>query len=149
MFFFIWFFQTTEGQTFLSRRSVRGGMALSVSNDHHQLYSGLSLFALMIVLMAITGRAERRAGKAKVTAPFHDRGFWSLWQGGGTFEGNEGSATEGVTFYLFFAVVSAHLFYWYWSDASLALMQCCLMAAMMADGLRVACVYVLHKRYFG
>jgi hypothetical protein len=146
MFFFLWFFATTEGQTCLNRRFLFGGMALGASDGHHQIVSGLIVFGLLILLTALP---EHFGNTAKVTAPFRDRGFWSLWQGGGTFEANKGSTVEGVTFFLGLLLLFAHLLYWYWSEASLALMQCFLAAALMADALRVVFVYVLHKRYFG
>jgi hypothetical protein len=145
MYFFVWFFQTPEGQTFLIHRTVQGGAALTDNNGHHQVFGGLAVLGL-IMLLALTQEFYGR--KAKVTVPFRDRGFWSLWQGGGTFAGKD-DAGDGVTYFLGLPILLTHILYWYWSDSSLTLMYCFLLAALMADALRMSFVYVLHKRYFG
>lgn len=151
MYFFLWFFYTMEGRTFLSGRTLFPGTVLNApSAGHHQLFSGLGLFVLVAVLIAITqigGLKRRKLGQQRRTEPFSDRGFLSLWLGGGTFADDDDGVSSSST--VSFPVLLAYVLYWYWSDASLALMLCFVFAAMVADGCRMLFVYVLHSRYFG
>jgi len=93
-------------------------------------------------------RRRLAAGKPQ---PFTDRSILNLYLGGGIFYDSQSeiSTATDFIFMTFFVIAGFHVFYWYWSAASIILMLAVSSAAILNEVVRMTFVYVLHKRTFG
>lgn len=150
MFFFIWFFSTPAGRTFVQGRPWVGD-----ADAASRLIYWISLAVLMVASASIASidmkvdERNKRMGVYRPT-PYADRGLLSLYGGGGVFY--QGTKLEGWGSVVLVEIslrLLAHFFYWYWSPASLWLMYCFLAGSVLADCCRMAFVAILHKETFG
>ena len=153
MWWLVWFFQTAAGRTFLTGRPCFQWSPLEVSRNLFWLSLAFHVGANMVTAV-VCGKIDERnkAASPPASKPYRDRTLSNLFAGGGIFViGRDKYATQGggqvilpgVTIFL------AHLFYWYWSTASLILMAVCMLAVLVNEAIRMVFVYILHKRTFG
>jgi hypothetical protein len=155
----LWFFHTEAGRTaFLGRRELP--LIGPLVETSRELYWFSLVFVVLVLglLAYLDGEASERnhALRLQRSRPARKRDFLSLYGGGGTYISLVGGVpavqstfTSSVVLWQALAILAAHLLYWYWSAASLLLMHCFLLMAVLGDGVRVGFVYVLHRRTFG
>lgn len=159
--YFLWFFQTLAGRTFLEKRDlgwIPGLTRTPLTKPYLmlQLYAVLPLVVLFVSFACLESRLIRRDRVAGITRsrPAARRDLVSLYAGGGTFvHWVEGVPRVSLARCAFskatLMVILCHVFYWFWSSASLVLMYCFLLAAAVSEMFRILFVYILHKRTFG
>ena len=154
MWMLVWCLHTEAGRTLLEGRSW---ISHRLPSDVAGGLFWVSLALHVVFVFSLIGLAEavdekRRSCHMDGTGPFSDRGFLSLFAGGGLALGTGQSATDnfGSPLLLEAALITwAHVFYWYWSIASLTTILCFTVAAVLNEAVRMCFVFVLHKRQFG
>ena len=150
MFFYIWFFRSESGRTLLEGRTWVGS-GESIPRSVYWI-SFAVFFACAGLVSAIGFKVDERNKAMGVSRSrqYPSRGFLSLYGGGGVHF-VDGKMEECVTVLQAAATVRivALVCYWYWSPASVSLMYCFLLGAILADGFRMLFVYIAHKRTFG
>ena len=153
----IGFFYTHAGQTLLFRRELFGWASLSEVSRVLFWISLVINFVVMIVLANLGANLDERAERLASGAPmpFAERSLLNIYCGGGIFytQSDDGSLdieTVGM-FVTFFLAVSflAHVFYWYWSAASILMMATVSCTAILNEVVRMTFVYIQHRRTFG
>jgi len=156
MWFLVWFFHTAAGRTFLQGRHAFG--VESPSHVHRGIYflSIVLCLGLGIALIRLSFKVDARNAALSPgrPTPYTDRGFLSLYGGGGVYLRHQGSETKiadsgSIVWVEAFILFCAHLVYWYWSVATLALFVVFLATGVGTEAVRMGFVYVLHKRTFG
>ena len=153
----VWFFYTDAGKTLFDGRQWFGsGSPAEVSRV--LFWISLAANFLLTIGIGILGTSidERvTVSGGGRPAPYPDRGLLSLYKGGGIFysreeDGTLKEETTGVMFILIPVInFVMHVFYWYWSAASILLMHTMLCAVILNEIVRMTFVYILHKRTFG
>ncbi len=157
LLFFVWFFSTRAGQTFLTGRSFFSIGLLARSNTWLLIASAL-LTTVEIVVMANTeGKIYERNRDMRLTKPqaYHQRNWQNLYAGGGVFmkfDNQERAVVNMPTGIVTIEVALfwlAHLLFPIWSVAALVLLHTFIISAFLADGCRMLFVYIQHKKTFG
>ena len=156
MWFLVWFFHGEAGRTLLEGRC---GIGSALPSETHR---GLFWACLVVctflpgIMGGLEDRVKRRNQMVMPSSPqpYPDRGFLSLYGGGGVFfEGGERGPKieESVRVVVgeAAAIAFAHWVYWYWSVVSEFLFIAFLLTAVATEAVRMLFVYILHKRTFG
>ena len=156
-FFFLWFFGTPAGRTFIEGRRLL--WIAPITEGSRLLYWGLLMVTISLpwfVLEALEKKVDRtNEGTRAPRSQAHERrNFLTLYAGGGVFtyqaDGDTGiCGCEGVLTKETLFVSVPLVFYWYWSAASLTLMWCFVCAAVLFEAARLGFVHIQHKRTFG
>ena len=154
MWMLVWFFHSEAGRTLLAGRSWTSNRLPSETAGGLFWVSLALHFLLVLSLVGLVAAVEEKRKSCYMhgTGPFSDRGFLSLFAGGGVAIEKGKSEVEALGTPLQVEtslIFLAHLFYWYWSIASLTIMLCFTLAAVLNEAVRMWFVYVLHKRTFG
>ena len=157
MWFLVWLFHTRGGRTFLDGRT----WFLSASPTEVDrltfwtsliVQSGIAVTGWRLYGLVVSGMQAFRVARS---TPYPDRSLFSLYSGGGAFKfsppvENAGPSTGGPNLAFAATVIClAHVFYWYWSVASLVIMLCFVITGVLSELVRMVFVYVHHKRMFG
>ena len=152
----LWFFHTPAGKTFLQGREwFATGTPLDVGS---RLFWFSFLFHLALFFSAHYLFLKLNAFDETLTngtpRPYTNRSLPCLFGGGGIFyrsKGNNRELHQKVSMLGMISTLSIylHLFYWYWSRASLILMLLFTAAAALNEAVRMGFVFVQHKRTFG
>ena len=156
MWMMIWFFHTSAGRTLLEERAWIGDKLPSDSAGALFWVSALFHFFSMAPfgVLADSVDKKRKSFSSDRSQPFPDRGLISLVAGGGVLVEQTGKGTSqfeivpAIGMDLLVALV-AHVFYWYWSIASLMIMLSFAITGVLMEGIRMWFVYLLHKKTFG
>ena len=152
-FFLVWFFHTAAGRTFLARRSLGPDVVATGLFWFSLVWSGAAVMGCDRMNSLLNQR--NKAIAPSCSAPYADRGLLSLFGGGGVFytpgeEGEEGVVNNapmvGIESRFFFL---AHVFYWYWSIASVTIFSAFILSGVLTEIVRMVFVYILHKQVFG
>ncbi len=156
LLFFVWFFHTQAGHTFLAGRSLFFISELTRVNFWLLVGSALSIFVEFGVLMAIHDKINAQNKALGLTKPqaYRQRNLRNLYAGGGIFLKIEKEEvivdpSHGTVIMEMFVFWFAHLLFPIWSVASLVLLHAFLISAILADGCRMLFVYIQHKQTFG
>ena len=153
----VWFFYTDAGQTLLSgRRWFDSGAPSEVSRILFW-FSLVINFLVMVGLISLGVRLDDRSQRLAngTTRPFAERSILNLYCGGGAFffladDGTKENWPVGIVIALFPLInFILHICYWYWSAASILLMDTMLCTILLNELVRMTFVYILHKRTFG
>ena len=152
--FLLWFFHTTAGKTFFVSREWFGLGPLEEVN--RPLFWISFVWHLLFYVAGSDARLEfvekkRRLLAAGKPQPSADRGLLNLYLGGGIFYTSQSKISCGWDYLImiWFVIWVFHVFYWYWSAASVILMLAVSSAAILNELIRMLFVYILHKRTFG
>jgi len=164
--FFLWFFDTPAGRTFLDRRQLFGIMLKTDTRGLSDFSPILNLFvvgaglSIVSFFLWLDWEERAKATGATKTQSFPTRDFFSLYDGGGVFVCFKTPSLElqyrvpfpflhfagglEITFWLIFVVARQD-----WQATPLILLDCFLFFALITEIFRILFVYILHKRTFG
>ena len=149
----IWFFYTDAGKTLLAGRP---GSLSEVSRTLFWISLGVNLVVIIGLGTLGTSLEDRiKSMAAGFPMPLHDRSLLHLYAGGGIFYSREKDGTTKLEpagmMIILLPVIGflTHVFYWYWSAASIVLMHTITCTVVLNEIVRMTFVYILHRRTFG